>query len=250
MAIVPVNKTVVTPTAMFDSLVKVWHQVVGTTPTRAQILMLLAQWALETGNGASENNYNPGGIKSVSGDGFDSASYTTTEVINGVTQTLTQTFAAYPDLDAGTTAYVKLLQNHYPQAWQSILEGGTDATAFAQGLKNGGYYTAPVQNTVGADGQMQPGYAPGLIARLATMSSSVPDSEPLVVPSAFASGSPLDAFNNVAGLVGMTPLQFMILLGVTGYVGWTIYNGDARRFVQKLKVFGGKGAIPAPLLTI
>ena len=233
---VPTQKTVVAPTDMFDSLVRVWNKLVGRTPTRAQILMLLAQWALETGNGQSENNFNPGGIKHASGDGYDWTSYTTTEVVNNVTQTLTQTFAAYPDLDTGTTAYVNLLQTHYPQAWQSVLDGGTDPTAFATGLKAGGYFTAPVETTTGADGKTIPGYAPGLIARLAQMTSSVPDSEPLTASAGLSALNPIDATNALAGAIGLTPVQFYILAGVGVFVGWSYYTGRLQRLAKKVGV--------------
>ena len=213
-------KTVVEPVDMFDSLVREYVAQTGVVPTRAQILLLLAQWALETGNGKSENNYNPGGIKHVSGDGQDWTSYTTTEVINGSTQTLTQTFAAYPTLDAGTKAYLSLLQAHYPNAWAAVVSGSADTTAFAQGLKDGGYYTAPVQNTVGADGSPIPGYAPGLASRLTQMASAVPISESLTPTWAWP----------------LSPVQTAVVVGAAGFLGWTYYTGDLQRFARKIKV--------------
>jgi hypothetical protein len=207
------QQTVVSPIEMFGSLVRVWTGRFG-PPSRSQILMLLAQWALETGNGQSEYNYNPGGIKHVSGDGYDWTTYGTTEVVNGSTQSQQAAFAAYPDLDSGTDAYLSLLQHHYPQAWQVVVDGSSDTAAFATGLKAGGYFTAPVQNETDANGNLVPGYAPGLAARLAQMDAEVPPNESLV---------PVLRFN---------PKSLIVVAGA-GFLLYTYLSGDLERFWRR-----------------
>jgi flagellum-specific peptidoglycan hydrolase FlgJ len=139
-----------------------YQAIVAETPSRTTILSLMAQWALETGNGGQCNNYNPAGLKWYAGDPHDYAVYPTREVVHGQWVTVSLAFKAYPTLEAGLEDYLKLLQGRYGAAWPALVSG--DMAAFAHALKQRGYYTAPEAE-----------YAAGLQARFAQMAKACPD---------------------------------------------------------------------------
>jgi hypothetical protein len=147
--------TPVSPADMWQSMTNAWYNLFGSNPTSAQLMVLMAQWGLETGNGASMIQYNVGNFKSTAGDGLDYTTFRTREVINGEDVYLDQNFKAYPDLDSGVAAYLASLappSGRFSSAWPYVLSGDLDG--FAQALKNAGYYTASEES-----------YAAGLHAR-------------------------------------------------------------------------------------
>lgn len=107
---------------------------------------LIAQAALETGwgqhvptSGASSSS-NLFGIKSGGSWQGNSVNSLTTEVVNGQSARLPQSFRSYSSVQQGVNDYVTLLHNaRYAQA----LGTGADVGAFAQGLIRGGYATDP-----------------------------------------------------------------------------------------------------------
>jgi flagellar protein FlgJ len=108
---------------------------------------LIAQAALETGwgqhvpaSGASSSS-NLFGIKAGGSWQGDSVNSLTSEVVNGQSARLPQSFRAYSSVQQGVNDYVSLLQRNarYSQA----LGTGTDVSAFANGLVRGGYATDP-----------------------------------------------------------------------------------------------------------
>jgi hypothetical protein len=146
---VPATKTPVTIQDMFDAMSEAWMAEFGTEPSRESILVLLAQWGIETANGASMIQYNVGNFKHASGDGWNWSTFGTTECDSQGNNCAGQqaSFAAYPDLETGVQVYISSLKSRWPLAWPAVLAG--DPVAFADALRrpqagHGGYYTAPV----------------------------------------------------------------------------------------------------------
>lgn len=138
----PTERTAITPQALYSTLRAAWRALIGGEPTREQLLVIMAQWALETNNGAASNNWNLGGIKHVPGDGHDYARYATREFLHGVWETLDQDFRAYDSLEHGTEDYLFELHTRFEFAWPAVLAG--DVQDFAVRLKARGYFTAPL----------------------------------------------------------------------------------------------------------
>ena len=155
----PAVRTQVSIADMHHAMSSAWTESVGVEPTDMSVLTLMAQWALETGNGASMYNYNVGNFKSAGNNGSPAGAYfplPTTENIGGVTQHVTANFASFDSLDAGVKAYLKAMHGHFGSAWPDVLTGDLDA--FAQHLYDQHYYTGIPPNPVDT-------YAAGLKAR-------------------------------------------------------------------------------------
>ena len=71
-ALVPPVRTRLDGTQAADALRSAWTNVTGQAPSEKTVAILTAQWAHETGNGASMYNYNFGGIKGMGPSGFAS----------------------------------------------------------------------------------------------------------------------------------------------------------------------------------
>jgi hypothetical protein len=163
----PATRTVVSISDMHNALSNAWSSVVGSEPTDMAVLTLLAQWGLETGNGASMYNYNIGNFKSAGQNGSPPGAYfplPTTENVGGVTQHMTANFASYDSLDHGVQAYLSAMHGRFGQAWPDVLSG--DCDAFAQHLYDQHYYTGIPPNPVAT-------YAAGLKARRALMAGTL-----------------------------------------------------------------------------
>jgi hypothetical protein len=115
-----------------------WAQVTGQPASDKTVAVLTAQWAHETGSGASMYNYNFGGIKGASPEGM-SVSQRTHEGFGKTDRTIGDRFRAYDSADEGATDYVRLLVQRFPEATQSAIRG--DPVGFVQGLKQRGYFT-------------------------------------------------------------------------------------------------------------
>ena len=140
-SLVPTVRTPMAPAAVYAALASAWTALLGTQPTRAELLVLLAQWAHETGEGKSADNWNLAGIKHVQGDGHDYAEYTTHEIENGVDVTTVQRFRAYSNLGESAFDYLRTLRRDFGFAWPAVEAG--DVADFGHRLKVRGYYTAP-----------------------------------------------------------------------------------------------------------
>ena len=167
-----------TPLDVFAALKSSWVALLGTAPSRAALLTLLAQWSLETGGGGASKNWNLAGIKHVPGDGHNYARYLTEEVVNGERVTLEQDFRAYASLEESAEDYLRTLRRDFGFAWPAVESG--DPTDFAHRLKIRHYYTAPEFE-----------YAAGLRARYQLLDSEIePDTVP-DLPSSIASIRPV-----------------------------------------------------------
>lgn len=196
-SLVPTAHTVASAADVYASLRAAWQSILGTTPARASLLVLLSQWSLETGGGGSCNNWNLAGIKHTDGDGHDFAEYLTTERLSRTTAMalvttgtatvvkddgativvkLPQKFRAYASLNEAAIDYLQELRHQFGFAWPAVEAG--DVLDFAHRLKLRGYYTATEAD-----------YAAGLKARYAQLDHVIPSEpqsvanvQPLFVP--------------------------------------------------------------------
>ncbi len=144
--LVPTVHTPMAPAAVYAALASAWTALLGTQPTRAELLVLLAQWAHETGGGCSADNWNLAGIKYTKGDGHDFAEYTTHEIVNGQDVTTVQRFRSYANLDESAFDYLRTLRRDFGFAWPAVEAG--DVADFGHRLKVRGYYTDTESNYV------------------------------------------------------------------------------------------------------
>ena len=114
------------------------RNVTGREPSEGSVRILTAQWAHETGHGASMFNYNFGGIKGTGPSGL-SVAQRTREGYGETERTITDRFRAYRTAEEGATDYVKLLAKRFPEALEAANQA--DPVAFVQGLKSRGYFT-------------------------------------------------------------------------------------------------------------
>lgn len=124
---------VLTPTSIERArtlLAEAFRDVAGAEPTPAEVAMLAAQSALETGNWLKMRQGNFGFVTATPGDTFFR--------IQGDT---THTYRAYATLEDGAHDFVGLIARRFPKAW--ALLNSRDVDAYAHELKAGGYYEAP-----------------------------------------------------------------------------------------------------------
>lgn len=169
-------RTPTTAGELAGALTTAWRAELGDEPTRASLLVLLAQWHLETGGGKSCIAWNIGNAKSVPGDGYDWCEFQTTEVVRGVVVHLVQRFRAFASLEAGAADFLKLLARRFARAWPAVLAG--DAKGFAVALHDAHYYTAHVDD-----------YTRGMLARLALVDREWPN-ENATTPDLLPRGTP------------------------------------------------------------
>ena len=137
-ALVPPVRTRLDGTQASEALRTAWTRVTGQPPSEHTVAILTAQWAHETGNGASMYNYNFGGINGMGPSGL-SVSQRTKEGFGATEHTITDRFRAYRTAEEGATDYVQLLTRRFPEAVQAAQNG--DPAGFVAGLKQRGYFT-------------------------------------------------------------------------------------------------------------
>lgn len=175
---IPAAKTPATSQEVYDALRRVWVAQLGAEPKRHSLLVLLAQWALETGRGRSMWNWNLGNQKGRPGgkdgrswtffacneiltasmadnlvgkassrrDGKGADAVVTKSLANGMREVWFYPdnpaccFRAYDSLDAGAADYFELLRKRFASAWPAVEAG--DPAQFAKLLKAARYYTA------------------------------------------------------------------------------------------------------------
>lgn len=136
-------KTEISEPQMAQAILEGWRDMFGTTPSKQQVALVLAQNALETGHRKSMWNFNVGNITT---DGKGQYDYfndlrTNEQTSPGVWKSMNLKYRAYPSLKDGVKDYLKLLSGkHYSNAWEHIIN--PDPVAFSKALKHSGYYTA------------------------------------------------------------------------------------------------------------
>ena len=179
------RRTPVTALVMYDALERAWVANFGDFPKRESLLVLLAQWAIETGRGAGMHNFNVGNVKSVAGDGHDFTFFTCNEIMGIVAahhavlaSPLAEIewesqermvasvlfhpahpacrFRAFETLEAGVIDHLAFLARKFKTSWAAVVAG--DPALFAHLLKLNGYYTGDEDNGHGG------GYGPNMRA--------------------------------------------------------------------------------------
>ncbi len=163
--LVPVVRTRLSAGQAQEALRAAWQSVTGEAPSDKTLALITAQWAHETGNGASMYNYNFAGIKGTGPSGLSVAQHTR-EGYGQSERRIVDNFRAYRSAEEGATDYVQLLSKRFPEAVEGARQG--DPAAFVRGLKSRGYFT-------GHEGQYLTSVA-GIASRFL--------GEPLGVPSA------------------------------------------------------------------
>jgi hypothetical protein len=136
--LVPVVRTRLTAGQAQEALRAAWEKVTGEAPSDKTLALITAQWAHETGNGASMYNYNFAGIKGAGPSGL-SVSQHTREGYGASERRIVDNFRAYSSAEEGATDYVALLERRFPDAVEGARQG--DPSAFVRGLKSRGYFT-------------------------------------------------------------------------------------------------------------
>ena len=131
-------KTPVTAEQASSLIADALEHVTGEKPKPETVAILTAQWAHETGHGASMYNYNFAGLKGTGPSGLTVAQRTR-EGYGATERTITDNFRAYQTAEEGARDYVGLLQARFPGALTAAQEGDPAATVHA--LKQAGYFT-------------------------------------------------------------------------------------------------------------
>jgi mannosyl-glycoprotein endo-beta-N-acetylglucosaminidase len=136
--LVPVVRTKLSAGQAQEALRAAWQNVTGEAPSDKTLALITAQWAHETGNGASMFNYNFAGIKGSGPSGLSVAQHTR-EGYGDSERRIVDNFRAYRSAEEGATDYVQLLSKRFPDAVAGARQG--DPAAFVRGLKSRGYFT-------------------------------------------------------------------------------------------------------------
>jgi hypothetical protein len=115
-----------------------YEKVTGEKPSSETVAVMTAQWAHETGRGASMFNYNFAGIKGTGPSGLTVAQRTR-EGWGATERTITDNFRAYRSAEEGALDYVNLLSTRFPQAFAAAKTG--DPAATVRALKQERYFT-------------------------------------------------------------------------------------------------------------
>jgi hypothetical protein len=179
-----------------DALAAAWKDRYGTPPDEPTLKLLVAQWAHETGNGASMYNYNFGGIKGTGPTGLTAVARTT-EGYGASERSIRDHFRAYHDATEGARDYLDLLSSRFPEALEQARTG--DPVAFVEALHRRGYFTGSKE-----------AYAQS-IARLSGI--DVPDG-PSRAPFGGAALAPRGPATRSEGLPGMQTVDSAASMGV------------------------------------
>ncbi len=121
-----------------SAIAQAYTDLTGGTLSQSARSILTAQWAHETGHGASMFNFNFGGIKGVGPSGLTVAQRTR-EGFGSSERRIVDNFRAYGSVEEGAKDYVQLLLSRYGSAVSAAELG--DASGFVRGLKDRGYFT-------------------------------------------------------------------------------------------------------------
>jgi hypothetical protein len=136
--VVAAVRTPLTPEQASSLIAGALERQTGEPPSKESVAILTAQWAHETGRGASMFNYNFAGIKGASPAGL-SVSQRTREGYGAAERTITDNFRAYRTAEDGADDYVALLQRRFPAALDAAQAG--DPAGCVRALKQAGYFT-------------------------------------------------------------------------------------------------------------
>jgi len=137
--------TPATPAQVRTALAVAWRERFAAAASEPSLLVLLSQWALETGRGRSMHCYNLGNIKS-NGKSGEWCFFRCNEIINGKLVWIEPDapgcrFRAHATLAAGASDYLATVFVRFGTAWPAVLAG--DPREFSRRLRAARYYTAP-----------------------------------------------------------------------------------------------------------
>ena len=174
----PAVKTPAAPQEVYEALARAWRKQLGAEPKRESLLVLLSQWAFETGRGSAMWCYNLGNAKGKP-DGADNRHWTffacnellpvaqanalvakagmrrdggpgsnvaVTSIKDGIATVWFYPshpvccFRAYLSLDDGADDYFAMMHKRFASAWPAVEAG--NPSAFSHALKLARYYTA------------------------------------------------------------------------------------------------------------
>ncbi len=132
--------TTVSTIDMFEAFQRAWPE-----GGRASIIVLLAQWAHETGRGKSMHCFNVGNSKHVRDSSKSWTFFKCNEVIDGkivwfYPDDPACCFDAFESLDEGVAAYFAEMRTRFAGAWPFVIAG--DPVGFVKKLKAERYFTA------------------------------------------------------------------------------------------------------------
>ncbi len=135
----PARRTQSPPREVLAAIQAAWPE-----GSRESCLVLLAQWGIETGDGASCWNFNLGNVKRVQGQDWTMLG-NVWEILGGKKVVFQpphpQThFCSFDSLEQGAAFYVEKLRTRFAKAWPAVLSG--DPGTFSRELKRLHYYTA------------------------------------------------------------------------------------------------------------
>lgn len=133
------RKTPLAPSEIRAALATAYRSIHGEAIPERMLDVLSAQACTETAHGASMYNFNFGGIKGTSPEGF-TAKLRTREVFDGEEVTIRDGFRAYSSATEGAKDYLNLLERRFPTALDAARSGDVDG--FVTRLKAGRYFTA------------------------------------------------------------------------------------------------------------
>lgn len=136
-------RTPISETQMAQAVIESWKQLFGSTPSKQQVGLVMAQNSLETGHRNSMWNYNIGNLTTDGKGSYDFYDDLTTkeQIHPGDWQPRNLKYRSYSSLIDGVKDYLRLLSGkHYSKAWDNILN--PNPVAFSKALKESGYYTA------------------------------------------------------------------------------------------------------------
>lgn len=154
---VPKTNTPVSDAQMAQAIMNVWHRLFGTTPSKEQVYMIMAQNAIETGGKREAmHNYNVGNIivGNSDHDYFLGGDWMYADKSETKKKQIVQHFRAYDSLEAGVEDYLKLLSSskRYAESWKHIMD--PDIRSYSKSLHDAGYYGAKEEDyTKGLLGQ-------------------------------------------------------------------------------------------------
>lgn len=201
-------------------------RVTGEEPSHDCVAILTAQWAHETGRGASMYNYNFAGIKGTGPSGM-AVAQRTKEGWGSSEKTITDNFRAYASAEEGATDYIKLLARRFPEALEAAQNG--DAVGTVRALKDKGYFTGNEEAYTKSVVRMAREFAPDstnlsveqVNAAWASAHTIVPVGEP------GRSGPPGVAYGN-GYLPALSPAPFVDALALSDEISRAALNAFSR----------------------
>jgi len=145
MAFVLAKTTPVTASEVRQAMSEAFEGLLGFAPNEAQLTLMVAQSAFETGHWKHIRNYNVGNLKRGSQWGGDHTTFPCSEILSGKLQHFDAgdkhcLFRAYPTLRDGVLDYLSLIVRN--QRWKDgLLSGNVHEFVRALSQRPGAYFT-------------------------------------------------------------------------------------------------------------